>query len=97
MDWNHRYSEKKPKSSSTMYRLSIRRATALLFIVILIGWRLLATMGGHSYKGLSSTLSFDAKDREPRVALISFITSQPSYLYLSLKNKFRKILQRQLV
>jgi hypothetical protein len=90
MDRNHRYSEKKPRPPSMMHRLSVQKATAILFIVAIVGWRLLATMGGDSYQGLSSRLSFDTKGREPRVALVSFITSQPSYLYLSLKNKFRK-------
>ncbi|KAJ4372322.1 hypothetical protein N0V83_004096 [Neocucurbitaria cava] len=73
---------------------SLRRVppSLLLLLVFLafFGWQL-SQGPNHEFLPTSAPTPADTDTRPPRIAIVTFVTEQRSYLYLSLKNKDRKL------
>jgi hypothetical protein len=79
-------------------QFSYQTKTLTLVVLLLLGMVWIASSRHHNTIGFGApslaSSSLQAWGKKPRIAIVTFVTSQPSYMYLSLKNKARKFLQR---
>jgi hypothetical protein len=73
---------------------SLRVPPSLLLLVVFLvffGWQL--SQGPRHEEGPLGSQVIPGEKKAPRIALMTFVTEQRSYLHLSLKNKDRKFPQ----
>lgn len=74
---------------------SLRVSPAILFFLALcafLGWQFRQgpSLAAHQLSDLSLTKSDSSSSKKPRIAVVTFITDEKSYVHTSLKNKDRK-------
>jgi mannan polymerase II complex MNN10 subunit len=81
-----------------MLARSMRKVpSSLVLILVLLAFLVWRVSQDSSYVALSpSSVPVEAEIKSPRVAIMTFVTEQRSYLYLSLKNRDRKLHQKLL-
>lgn len=90
------YSYIKPVANKSMKRwpyqfsYKTRKAAATLLLLACLTWIFVSRCGDHFSLDTASVASGKSVRNKPRIAIVSFVTSQQSYMHLSLRNKARE-------